>query len=92
MTTDHAAAPRVTICTIDGQYVRLRNMSAEDVMQLLDAFRDPDYEVLSVDLDNGQTQCHVLRVSVARIDVDWELTTGWHRFTHWALSKLSRWL
>lgn len=84
-------APSVKICTIDGQYVRLRRTAAAGVFELLDSLRDPDVETLSFDLDDGRSQTHVRREAITRVDVDWQLG-AWSRFTSWLLNKLDRFL
>ena len=84
------SAPSVKICTVDGQYVRLRSLPAEDVMALVEAYEQAD-GVGAYDLDDGRSQVYVAWATVARVDVDWELGL-WSRFTTWVLSKLDRYL
>ena len=84
-------APQVSVCTVDGQYVRLRRTPAADVMALLEELRDPDVETVSFDLDDGRSQVHVRREAVVRVDVDWELSR-WQRCKAWLLLKLDGWL
>lgn len=84
-------APRVSVCTVDGQYVRLRRTAAGEVMGLLEDLGDPDVETLSFDLDDGRSQVHVRREAVVRIDVDWELSR-WQRGKAWLLERMDRWL
>jgi hypothetical protein len=52
-------APRLSVCTVDGQYIRLRRVDATEVIDLLEELGDPDVETLSFDLDNGRSQVHV---------------------------------
>ncbi|TKJ25235.1 hypothetical protein [Blastococcus sp. CCUG 61487] len=84
-------APRVTVCTVDGQYVRLRRTDAQEVFTLLEELGDPDVETLSFDLDAGRSQVHVRREAVVRVDVDWELSR-WQRGKAWLLERMDRWL
>jgi hypothetical protein len=81
----------VKVCTLDGQYVRLRRLPAADVMALLDEMTDPDTVLLGLDLDDGRSIVHVPRAAVARIEIDWELG-WWSRFTSWLLAKIDHWL
>lgn len=84
-------APQVSICTLDGQYVRLRRTPAAEVFGLLEDLRDPDVETLSFDLDDGRSQVHIRRETIVRVDVDWQIGPR-SRFTSWLLAKLDRFL
>lgn len=81
--------PWVRLHTLDGSYVDLRSVEAAGVHELIDAMANED-PVLSFDLDDGRSQVYVPRESLARVDVDWEIS-WWRRFKSALLVRLDRW-